>query len=67
MSQVNPPISSPDISAYVQHTALLLGLSIPPEQMASVVENFKQVQAIAQPVLEFPLPDDLEAAPRFEP
>ncbi len=35
--------------------------------MASVVENFERIQAIAQPVLDFPLPDTLEAAPRFEP
>ncbi|MDJ0707484.1 MAG: DUF4089 domain-containing protein [Leptolyngbyaceae cyanobacterium MO_188.B28] len=52
---------------YVQQTAQLLNLSIPPEQMAGVVENFERIQAIAQPVLEFPLPDTLEAAPRFEP
>ena len=52
---------------YVQQTSQLLNLSIPPEQMADVVENFERIQAIAHPVLEFPLPDTLEAAPRFEP
>lgn len=56
-----------DAAAYVQQSAQLLNLSIPPEQMASVVENFERIQAIAQPVLDFPLPDSLEAAPRFEP
>ena len=66
MSQ-NQQIQPLDITAYVEQTATLLGLSIPTEQMASVVENFARVQAIAQPVLEFPLPDNLEAAPRFEP
>ena len=59
--------SSFDADAYVQQTAQLLNLSIPPEHMASVVENFERIQAIAQPVLDFPLPDALEAAPRFEP
>ena len=54
-------------AAYVKETARLLGLAVPPEQLAAVVENFEQIQAIAQPVLEFPLPDSLEAAPRFEP
>ncbi|MEM1253046.1 MAG: DUF4089 domain-containing protein [Cyanobacteria bacterium P01_H01_bin.21] len=66
MSQ-NQQIQPLDIAVYVEQTAKLLGLSIPAEQMASVVENFERVQAIAQPVLEFPLPDELEAAPRFEP
>ena len=66
MSQ-NQQIQPSDITAYVEQTAKLLGLSIPPEQMPNVVENFARVQAIAQPVLEFPLPDDLEVASRFEP
>ncbi len=56
-----------DASRYVTETLKLLGLTVPPEQMAGVVKNFEQVQAIAQPVLDFPLPDDLESAPRFEP
>ncbi|NEQ51415.1 MAG: DUF4089 domain-containing protein [Leptolyngbya sp. SIO3F4] len=56
-----------DAATYVHQTAHLLNLSIPLEQMASVVENFERIQAIAQPVLDFPLPDTLESAPRFEP
>ncbi|MEO0378025.1 MAG: DUF4089 domain-containing protein [Cyanobacteria bacterium P01_A01_bin.17] len=55
------------VEAYVTQTAELLGLSIPPEQMERVIENFESIQAIAQPVLDFPLPDTLEAAPTFEP
>jgi hypothetical protein len=54
-------------NSYVTQTAELLGLAIPPQQMASVVKNFEQIQAIAQPVLDFPLPDTLEVAPSFEP
>ncbi|UJB71916.1 DUF4089 domain-containing protein [Acaryochloris sp. 'Moss Beach'] len=47
--------------------AKLLGLSIPPDQLPGVVESFEQIYSIAQPVLDFPLPDTLEAAPQFEP
>ena len=65
--QLPQPNTPADLETYVQQTARLLGLSIPPEQMASVVENFAQVQRIAESVLEFPLPDSLEATPRFEP
>lgn len=54
-------------SAYVTEMAKLLGLSIPPEQLQGVVESFEQIHSIAQPVLDFPLPDTLEAAPQFEP
>ena len=72
MSDVSPENQSTahnmfSAEVYVQQTAQLLNLSIPPDQIASVVENFERIQAIAQPVLEFSLPDHLEAAPRFEP
>ncbi len=52
---------------YVTEIAKLLGLSIPPEQLQGVVASFEQIHTIAQPVLDFPLPDTLEAAPQFEP
>ena len=56
-----------DIQTYVDQMALLLDLKIPPEIRPSVVENFKQIVAIAQPVLDFELPDDLEPAITFKP
>ena len=67
MSKTNQKGSSAEIEAYVKHSVDLLGLSIPPDQWADVVENFDRLQTIAQPVLEFSLPDNLEAAPRFNP
>lgn len=67
MPKVNKPLQPAQIEAYVRHTTQLLELPIPPEQMADVVENFERVHTIAQQILEFPLPDALEAAPRFEP
>ena len=56
-----------DAATYVHQTAQLHQLSIPPEQMPGVVDNFEQIHRIAQVVLDFPLPDTLEAAPQFEP
>ncbi|MEL6382909.1 MAG: DUF4089 domain-containing protein [Cyanobacteria bacterium J06626_18] len=56
-----------DLETYVDQTASLLGLTIPPEIRPSVLENFERVIAIAQPVLDFELPDSLESAPTFEP
>lgn len=52
---------------YVNQTAALLDLSIPPEFFPSVVEHFERVQAIAQPVLAFDLPSSLEPGFRFYP
>ena len=63
----NQTFPSFDPESYVRQTAQLLGLTISPKHLANVVENFEQIRAIAQPVLDFPLPDTLEAAPQFEP
>lgn len=52
---------------YVEQMAQLLGLPLPESIKPQVVENFVRLQAIAQPVLEFELPDTVEPAPTFEP
>lgn len=56
-----------DIEIYVEHMAAMLGLPIPDDQMAGVVENVHQLKRVSEAVLEFPLPDTLEPLPRFEP
>lgn len=56
-----------DCRAYVEETAKLLGLNLPPEYREGVVENFNQLSSIAQKVMEFPLPPDTEIAPVFKP
>ncbi len=56
-----------DAAEYVDTMALLLELPLAPEHRAGVVENFARIEAIAQLVLEFPLPEEIEAAPIFEP
>jgi hypothetical protein len=59
------PIPNP--TAYIDQAATLIGLPIPSEYHQSVVENFERIAAIAQLVLEFPLPEETEIAPVFEP
>jgi hypothetical protein len=56
-----------DFTAYVEAMATALDLSIPDEIKPGVVANVEHIWAIAQPVLSFPLPDDLESAATFEP
>jgi hypothetical protein len=43
-----------------------VGLPIEPDWRPSVVANLKATAAAARLFLEFPLPDELEPAPRFE-
>ncbi|MEO1427604.1 MAG: DUF4089 domain-containing protein [Cyanobacteria bacterium J06632_19] len=52
---------------YVNQTASLLNFNLPEEYREGVVANFERIQVIAKLVNEFPLPEDIEAAPVFEP
>lgn len=56
-----------DVGEYVDLMALLLDLQLRDEYRDGVVANFERIQAIAQIVNEFPLPENIEAAPVFEP
>ena len=56
-----------NVPDYVEQTALLLNLNLPEEYREGVIANFERIQVIAKLVNEFPLPEDIEAAPIFEP
>lgn len=56
-----------DVGEYVDLMALLLDLQLRDEYRDGVVANFERIMAIAQVVNEFSLPEDIEAAPTFEP
>ncbi len=56
-----------DVGEYVDQMALLLDLQLRDEYRDSVVANFERISAIANLVNSFPLPEDIEVAPVFEP
>ncbi|MBD2446117.1 DUF4089 domain-containing protein [Nostoc sp. FACHB-152] len=56
-----------DVGEYVEQMSLLLDLEIKDEYRDGVVANFERIKAIAQLVNSFPLPEEIEAAPIFEP
>ena len=56
-----------DLNRYVEQMALVLDLPLQPEHQAGVVDNLARMKAIAQFVNEFPLPEEIEAAPIFQP
>jgi hypothetical protein len=58
---------SVDPAELVDLMAQLLELPLDPEHRPGVVANFARTAAIAQLVMEFPLPDDIEIAPIFQP
>ena len=53
--------------SHVDRMALVLDLQLNSEYRTGVIENFARIKAIAQLVNEFPLPNNIEAAPVFEP
>jgi Asp-tRNA(Asn)/Glu-tRNA(Gln) amidotransferase C subunit len=56
-----------DVGEYVDRVALLVDLHLRDEYRDGVVANFERIMAIANLVNEFPLTEDIEAAPIFEP
>ncbi|MER2193450.1 DUF4089 domain-containing protein [Methylobacterium brachiatum] len=59
-----PPPFDPD--AYTAFAAPLLGLALDPAWMPAVTANLRVLAAAGELVADFPLPDAVEAAPRFE-
>jgi hypothetical protein len=56
-----------DAEAYVDAAARLIGLPIEPAHRPGVVLNFERIAQMAALVMEFPLPEETEPAPVFEP
>ncbi|MGH7277402.1 MAG: DUF4089 domain-containing protein [Candidatus Rokuibacteriota bacterium] len=56
----------PDV-ATVEHLARLVGLPLDPAYAAGVAEHFARVMAAAALVMDFPLAEEIEAAPVFRP
>jgi hypothetical protein len=56
-----------ELGAYVDETAKRVGLPIAPEHRPGVIQFTAGLLAMAALVMEFPLPDDVEAGPVFRP
>ncbi|AOY83531.1 DUF4089 domain-containing protein [Moorena producens JHB] len=56
-----------ETATYVEAMAQLLDLDLKPQHRPGVIKNFAKIYAIASLVTEFSLPDDIAAAPVFEP
>lgn len=55
------------LSLIVDQMALLLDLELRDEYRDGVVANFERISAIANLVNSFPLPENIEVAPVFQP
>jgi Protein of unknown function (DUF4089) len=59
-----PPVN---LEPLVDQLAHLIGLPLAPEHRPGVIANFERTTTIAQLVMEFPLGDEVEVAPIFQP
>jgi hypothetical protein len=57
----------PDLGAFVDAAARLLGIAVEPSWREGVVANLAVTARAARLVAEFPLDDELEPAPVFSP
>ena len=57
----------PDIARWVDEGAKAIGLPIAPEYRANVILNVERSLAIAKPLLDLDLDDELTPAPVFRP
>ena len=59
--------TSVEIKQYVEQTAKIINLSIAPESLPGVIDNFNRIAEIADLVNEFNLPENIESASTFKP
>jgi hypothetical protein len=58
---------APDIGRLVDEAAKAIGLEIAPQYRADVILNVERSLAIARPLLDVELDDELTSAPVFRP
>ncbi len=56
-----------DIPTLVDLMSQLIDLPIHPDHRPGVIANLERTATIAQAVMDFPLPDEIEVAPIFQP
>ena len=56
-----------DAQRYIDGAAAALALAIAAAHRAGVLANFERLADAARLIMEFPLPDETEAAPVFRP
>lgn len=56
-----------EAAEFVKQMAAVIGLPLQPDHQPGVVDNMTRIIALAQLVAEFPLPEEIEIAPVFQP
>ena len=54
-----------DMAAVVEAQALAIGLPLDPAHLPGTIQNFSLIAMMAQAVMSFPMPPEVEPAPVF--
>lgn len=59
--------NSEDHTEYIRQTAKLMGLTLTPEYLPGVINNFNSLVKVSSLVTEFELTENIEITPTFKP
>lgn len=66
-SNRHQPLTTDQVAAYVDAASTASNLPIPAPYRAGVITNLERLLELGDQVMSFPLPDDTEVAPVFQP
>ena len=67
MKTVQYTLTTDEVGAYADTASKVLDLKIPEAYRAGVVANLERLFQLGELAMNFPLPDDIEVAPVFQP
>jgi hypothetical protein len=61
------PLTTAQVAAYVDAAAVVLDIALAAEYRGGVVANLERLLQMGAEIMSFPLPDEAELAPVFQP
>jgi len=63
----HPPLTTAQVAAYVDAAAVALDIALAAEHHPGVVSNLERLLQMGAEIMSFPLPEEAELAPVFQP
>ena len=63
----HPRMTTDQVAAYVDAASILLDIDLPAEYRPSIVANLERLLQLGLQIMDFPLPENTELAPVFQP
>jgi hypothetical protein len=66
-TEERPPITTAQVAAYVDAAVIVLNIALAAEYHPGVVSNLERLLRMGADIMSFPLPEEAELAPVFQP